>query len=98
MAKIVIIEDEDNLRFSIGRSLSKAGHSVSEADAIDPAWRLIQVSDGVARGIYARAIIVVAVMTVDRALEDVPEVEPTAGSAWRLWDLWQGPPSGRRTA
>jgi DNA-binding NtrC family response regulator len=34
MAKILTIEDEDNLRLSIRRSLAKAGHDVAEASSI----------------------------------------------------------------
>jgi len=42
MAKIVIIEDEENLRFSIARTLKKGGHEIAEADAVGPAYELIQ--------------------------------------------------------
>ncbi len=40
MAKILTIEDEENLRFSIVRSLSRAGHDVAESDCATDAWRL----------------------------------------------------------
>ncbi len=42
MAKIVVIEDEDNLRFSISRSLKKSGHEMAEADAVDRAYEIVQ--------------------------------------------------------
>ncbi len=42
MAKIVIIEDEENLRFSIARSLKKAGHETAEADAVGQAYDIVQ--------------------------------------------------------
>ena len=45
MAKILIIEDEENLRFSIAQSLRKAGHEVSEAAAADDAWTLTRATD-----------------------------------------------------
>ncbi|MEQ8850689.1 MAG: sigma-54 dependent transcriptional regulator [Phycisphaerales bacterium] len=45
MAKILTIEDEENLRFSICRSLRKAGHSVHEADRAEDAWRLSREND-----------------------------------------------------
>ncbi len=40
MAKILTIEDEENLRFSIVRSLSRAGHDVAETARAADAWRL----------------------------------------------------------
>lgn len=40
MAKILIIEDEENLRFSICQSLRKAEHEVSECSSADEAWDL----------------------------------------------------------
>lgn len=42
MAKIIIVEDEENLRFSIRRSLERAGHSVVEADAVGAALAAIE--------------------------------------------------------
>ncbi len=42
MAKILVIEDEENLRFSIVRSLKKGGHDVHEAAALDPAREIAQ--------------------------------------------------------
>jgi two-component system, NtrC family, response regulator AtoC len=40
VAKILTIEDEENLRFSIVRSLSRAGHHVAEAASAADAWNL----------------------------------------------------------
>ncbi|MCC6907282.1 MAG: sigma-54-dependent Fis family transcriptional regulator [Phycisphaerales bacterium] len=37
MAKILVIEDEENLRYSIKRTLAKAGHAVFDADRVAPA-------------------------------------------------------------
>ncbi|MCH8271184.1 MAG: sigma-54-dependent Fis family transcriptional regulator [Planctomycetes bacterium] len=42
MATILIIEDEENLRFSIKRTLEKAGHDAHEADSIPDATALMQ--------------------------------------------------------
>ena len=42
MAKIVVVEDEENLRFSIVKSLNKAGHEVTETDDVDKAFALVQ--------------------------------------------------------
>ena len=42
VATILIIEDEENLRFSIKRALEKAGHDAHEADSIPDATALIQ--------------------------------------------------------
>lgn len=42
MAKIVIIEDEDNLRFSLVQSLKKVGHAIIETDAVQPAYEIIR--------------------------------------------------------
>lgn len=39
MAKILVIEDEDNLRFTVRRSLEMAGHSVEEAASAAEAHR-----------------------------------------------------------
>lgn len=45
MATILIIEDEDNLRFSIRQVLKRGGHEVFEADRVDPAWELTRRHD-----------------------------------------------------
>jgi len=42
MAKIVVVEDEENLRFSIVKSLRKARHEVTETDDVDKAIALAQ--------------------------------------------------------
>ncbi|MFG0330706.1 MAG: sigma-54-dependent transcriptional regulator [Phycisphaerales bacterium] len=42
MAKIVIIEDEENLRFSIRKSLARAKHEVSESDSVTTALEIIE--------------------------------------------------------
>ncbi|NOG54986.1 MAG: sigma-54-dependent Fis family transcriptional regulator [Planctomycetes bacterium] len=42
MAKIVIIEDEENLRFSIAKRLQKAGHTTVESDTVEEALDLIE--------------------------------------------------------
>ncbi len=39
MAQILVIEDEENLRLSIGRRLGKAGHEVAEASDAAGAWQ-----------------------------------------------------------
>jgi DNA-binding NtrC family response regulator len=41
MARILIIEDEENLRFSIGQALTKGGHEIHEAGAVGPARALL---------------------------------------------------------
>jgi len=41
VAKILVIEDEENLRFSIKRTLSRDAHTVVDADRIGPAWELV---------------------------------------------------------
>lgn len=38
MAKIVIIEDEENLRFTIRKCLERVGHTVVEAGSVESAW------------------------------------------------------------
>lgn len=45
MARILVIEDEENLRFTIRRSLVRAGHTVSEAASLAPARELIRNHD-----------------------------------------------------
>ncbi len=45
MASILVIEDEDNLRFSIRQSLSKGGHDVAEALSVDAAWEATRQRD-----------------------------------------------------
>ncbi len=45
MASILVIEDEENLRFSVARRLAKAGHDVMEASMQRDAWRLAQERD-----------------------------------------------------
>ncbi len=49
MAKILVIEDEDNLRFSVTRALRNDGHECAEADGLDAASELLRrhVFDGV---------------------------------------------------
>ncbi len=42
MAKILVIEDEENLRYSIKRTLARDGHSVADADRLVPALALVQ--------------------------------------------------------
>ena len=41
MAKIIVVEDEANLRLAIQRTLARAGHVVQEAQDVDAARRLI---------------------------------------------------------
>ncbi len=38
MAKIVVIEDEENLRYTIRKSLEKAGHGIFEFGSVEAAW------------------------------------------------------------
>lgn len=45
LATILIIEDEENLRFSIERALSKAGHDVQHADSVQQALALVAQHD-----------------------------------------------------
>lgn len=45
MATILVIEDEDNLRYSIRQALSRAGHDVAEAGTIAAAWDLTRQRD-----------------------------------------------------
>lgn len=45
MASILVIEDEDNLRFSIRQSLTKSGHDVAEAASVDAAWEATRQRD-----------------------------------------------------
>ncbi len=44
MAKILTIEDEDNLRFSIRRTLARSGHTVSEAACLCDARALLETT------------------------------------------------------
>ncbi len=39
MARILVVEDEENLRLSIRRALGRAGHTVAEAAGAPDAWR-----------------------------------------------------------
>lgn len=45
MAKILTIEDEENLRFSIARRLKQAGHEVAEARTAEDAWHLTRETE-----------------------------------------------------
>lgn len=45
MAKILVIEDEENLRFTIRRALAKAGYSVTDVASLADARAALQVSD-----------------------------------------------------
>ncbi len=45
MARILIIEDEDNVRFSLTQALNRVGHEVSEAGNVTTAWKLVQQRD-----------------------------------------------------
>ena len=45
VASILIIEDEENLRYSIARSLSRAGHDATEAPGAEDARRLCRQTD-----------------------------------------------------
>ena len=45
MARILIIEDEENLRFSIRQTLRKAGHEIAEAGTVGGAWEHIHQTD-----------------------------------------------------
>ena len=42
MARILAIEDEENLRFAIERSLSRAGHDVAQSESVPAALALIE--------------------------------------------------------
>jgi len=42
VARILTIEDEENLRFAIERSLSRAGHEVAQADSVPAALALLE--------------------------------------------------------
>ena len=41
MKRALIVEDEDNLRLSISRTLERAGFQVDEASGVDDAWTLV---------------------------------------------------------
>lgn len=45
MAKIIVIEDERNLRYSVRKILERAGHTISDTDTVDDAWRIVQKSE-----------------------------------------------------
>jgi len=45
VAKILVIEDEENLRYSIKRTLAKAQHSVFDTDRIAPALEVVQAQE-----------------------------------------------------
>lgn len=45
LARVLVIEDEENLRFSIRQTLKKAGHDVAEAGSVPAAWEQIHVTD-----------------------------------------------------
>ena len=45
MARILLIEDEENLRYSIARSLARSGHNIDEAGRADTARTLAQQRD-----------------------------------------------------
>ncbi|MCL4199612.1 MAG: sigma-54 dependent transcriptional regulator [Phycisphaerales bacterium] len=45
MAKILVIEDEENLRYSMKRTLAREGHAVEGAERIGPAWDLVVQHD-----------------------------------------------------
>lgn len=45
MARVLVIEDEDNLRLSMTRTLGKAGHAVSEASCLRDARDLLHKQD-----------------------------------------------------
>ena len=45
MAKILVIEDEENLRYSIKRTLAKAEHVVFDTDRMAPAWDIVQAQE-----------------------------------------------------
>ena len=41
MAKILVVEDEENLRYSIKRTLAKAQHAVTDTDRTASAWEIV---------------------------------------------------------
>ncbi len=45
MARILIVEDEENLRFSIRQTLLRSGHDVVEAGSVPQAWETTRVTD-----------------------------------------------------
>ena len=45
MARILVIEDEENLRFSMRRALTRGGHEVEEADSVDGALAVLAEHD-----------------------------------------------------
>jgi len=45
VAKILVIEDEENLRYSMKRTLAREGHVVEGAERIGPAWDLVVQHD-----------------------------------------------------
>jgi DNA-binding NtrC family response regulator len=45
VAKVLVVEDEANLRFSIRQTLRRGGHEVVEADAPDAAWDHTRASE-----------------------------------------------------
>ena len=42
LARILIIEDEENLRFSIRQALRRAGHEAAEAGSVHDAWEAVR--------------------------------------------------------
>jgi two-component system, NtrC family, response regulator AtoC len=45
VARILTVEDEANLRFSIRQTLKRAGHEVAEAESVTEGWQQLQASD-----------------------------------------------------
>lgn len=45
LARILIVEDEENLRFSIRQTLSRGGHDVFEAVSVPQAWETLRSHD-----------------------------------------------------
>src|SRR5262249_4675115 len=45
VARILIVEDEANLRFSIRQTLRRAGHEAAEVATVHDAWAQIRAND-----------------------------------------------------
>jgi two-component system response regulator AtoC len=45
VARILIVEDEENLRYSIRQALTRAGHEAAEADGVPTAWTLTRETE-----------------------------------------------------
>src|SRR5438105_4014463 len=45
VAKILIVEDEANLRFSIRQTLRRAGHEATEAASVHDAWAATRAAE-----------------------------------------------------